>query len=306
MEHIDWLLCAEGKNVSEEELDKPYAWLERIYTKREYDTIHKRADEKGHEALAKARQIEADDEKLFFENLDFIYANREKIYEDVRLKKASPIKFYHRWHFIMVNYIGIYFPVSVMLKIWEKGGWRKECPKCGCLGYQYEVTYGKGYCYCPECNEFFITSAGLEEKRIAEETKKEMFPKAKEPSINSDFSFSIGRHTITLTNEERKEEPPKPKSSFKEMSARWRKEYDEAAKEEVAERARFEMAKKYGEQLAVYLECLGDYELFLKNRFTTPVEDFIERIKKDTVTDDISEEERYLKKIHEALLSVRG
>ena len=37
LEKIDWLICSETEGAKEEDLDLPYAYLDRIYTRREFE-----------------------------------------------------------------------------------------------------------------------------------------------------------------------------------------------------------------------------------------------------------------------------
>lgn len=284
MEHIDWLVLGENAKAAEEDLDRPYAWCdERVYTRREYEKLREEAGERLGLAVEIAHKIEDYDKELFFDNIDYIFEHRNRIYEDRALGLTNTIDFSFSWRYIMIGYRGFSFPVAVMLAVWEKGDWLRKCPKCGKLVYQYKVHFPKGYCCCPHCKEFFTVEAVSGDSCVAKAVYYDFYPREREKkeNLSASFSFNKGKHTITFTNEKREEPKETAASSFRAMSSKWRKEYDEVPREEVAEEARFEIAKKHGKRIENYKICLADANMFLNSEFTTPVEKFLKLLKKD-------------------------
>jgi len=263
MTHIDWLVLEANEDAAEEQLDRPYAWLDgRIYTRREYDKLRDEAGEKLGNAVYCAHRIEEYDKELFFENIDTILEKKNRIYEDNALGLTRTVNFSFMWDFEFAGERPLHFEVGAMLGIWENGDWRKPCPKCGELGYQYKVHYPKAECYCPHCKEFFTAAADSEDRSRAFAVCNYIYPEG-----------------WLKRKQEETEELAQGLSSLHETES---KESDtETELSDSAEKLAFEKAKEHGKMIANYKIAISDANTFLKSEFTTPVEKFLKLLKED-------------------------
>ncbi len=93
---------------------------------------------------------------LFRDNLELILGNSELI-----LKTPEYFYIRHEWMLVGGAYVGAkYIPLGVLIKLWKKGEWLGECPKCGGETYIYRTggspLSGGHYtnAVCTSCNEF--------------------------------------------------------------------------------------------------------------------------------------------------------
>ena len=284
LEKIDWLICSETEGAKEEDLDRPYAYLDRIYTRREFEKIA----EEGcalYSACQKKRVERYDaDLKLFFDNIDMLMQRKEEIYADKELAGSNPLGFKRLRKLILGMYDGYSLTLEGMLRLWAHGAWKGKCPECETESYLFKYGLFCAFIWCPKCGkvqELHCTDL----RRVDPESTEasEIFCEhddiKKNYGVQSGGGFTLqGRSgpMISMSTEqkektEQKKNKKKKKtlSGFKEFAESTR-EYSELPREEIIGRARFEMAKKHGKLIAEILEDIEEMKAFLADE--TPSE----------------------------------
>lgn len=282
MEHIDWLLWEPAKPAPEEIIDRPYAYIDRVYTRREFENAIVEYGELD-EQLAKRNFARHEaDVRQFFDGLDFMRKHRELIYADEELANSNPLGFLHQRRLLLGMYHEQRITLEGMLRLWEKGAWKCVCPECGAESYCYRATVIQTLCYCPVCRKIFRNGYMGDEGKTAGEVHMEYPHTTQDKGVSSSSAFTLDTpknvrivfgNSTEEEREKKKQEEEKRRGGFKAFaeSTRW---YSELPHGEMIERARLEGAKRHGKILAQLLEKIAEMKEKLADTSPTKMQLF--------------------------------
>ena len=288
MKHTDWLIWAEEKPAPEEVLDSPYAYIDRIYTRREFENAIVEYGELYEQLRERNSSRHEADVRQFFDGLDFMREHRELICADEELANSNPLGFVRQLRLLLGMYHEQQFTLEGMLRLWEKGAWRCVCPECGAESYRYRATVVQTLCYCPECKRIFRSGYMGDEGKIAAEVHRQYPHTALDNGVSSSSAFKLDtkkdiRIVFGSSTEEdekkKKREQEKKSGGFKAFadSTRW---YSELPHDEMLEKARLEGAKKHGKILSRFFEKIAEMKEKLADTSPTKMQLFWEMLNK--------------------------
>ena len=289
LEKTDWLVLGETSDAKEEDLDRPYAYLDRIYTRREFENVMRKMCELESACNSKHFEKRHAEVKLFFDNIDMLMQRREEIYADKELANSNPLGFERLRKLILGMYDGYSLTLEGMLRLWAHGAWKGKCPECETEGYLFRYGLFCAYLWCPKCGkiqELHCTDL----RRVDPESMEasEIFCKydiKKNYDVQNCGGFTLqGKSgpmiSFSAAPEEKKEQKKDKKetlSGFKKFAESTRK-YSELPREEVIAKARFETAKKRGGIIAEILGYCKRMEAFLADETPSETQKFLEKL----------------------------
>ena len=290
LEKIDWLVLGETSDVAEEDLDRPYAYLDRIYTRREFEKTAEEGCTLYSACQKKRAEKRAADVKLFFDNIDMLMQHREEIYADKELAGSNPLGFERLRKLILGMYDGYSLTLEGMLRLWANGAWKGKCPECETESYLFRYGLFGAFIWCPKCGKvqelhctellrvdpestaackIFCEYEGIQKKYGVQTGGGFTLQGRSGPMI----SFSAAQKEKTEQKKSKNKKKKETLSGFKEFAESTR-EYSELPREEVIGRARFEMAKKHGKLIAEILEDIAEMKAFLADETPSETQKF--------------------------------
>ena len=288
MEHTDWLIWEPSKPAPEEILDRPYAYIDRVYTRREFENAIVEYGELSKQLRERNCARHEADVRQFFDGLDFMREHSELIYADNELAKSNPLGFVRQRRLLLGMYHEHQITLEGMLRLWENGAWKCVCPECGAESYRYRATVVQTLCYCPECKKIFRNGYMGDEGKTAEAVHVQYPHTTQDAGVASSSAFRLDtkkdiRIVFGSSAEEdekkKKQEQEKKSGGFKAFadSTRW---YSELPHDEMIEKARLEGAKKHGKILAQLFEKIAEMKEELADTSPTKMQMFWETLNK--------------------------
>lgn len=295
LEKTDWLIWSETEGAKEEDLDRPYAYLDRIYTRREFEKTAEEGCALYCACQKKRAEKRSADLKLFFDNIDMLMQRREEIYADKKLAGSNPLGFERLTKLLLGLFRRYTVTLEGMLRLWANGAWKGKCPECETESYLFRYGLFSAHIWCPKCGKVQeLRCTDLLRVDPESTTASEILCKynvSKNYGIQNCGGFTLqGRSgpMISLSAEQKEKTEQKKGKKKKETVSGFKEfaestcEYSELPREEIIGRARFEMAKKHGARIAEILEDIKKMKEFLADETPSETQELFARLNEKT------------------------